>query len=81
MDERAGRRGGSTALVRLRRRENRTVEVRSCAVKSRAVLNRNCVVETRGGEQRDENGQSETKVHRVEGRRELDSVGVSGRVC
>jgi len=72
---------GALSLVRLRRRDNRTVEVRFCAVKSRAVSNRNCVVETRGGEQRDENGQSETKVHRVVGRRELDLVGVSGRVC
>ena len=67
--------------VRLRRRENRTVEVRFCAVKSRAVSNRNCVAVMRGGEQRNENGQSETKDHRGVDQRELDSVGVSGRVC
>ena len=57
------------------------MEVRSCAVKNRAVLNGNCVVERRGGEQRNEKGQSETKGHREVGGRELDSVGVSGRVC
>ena len=50
-----------SALVRLRRREDGAVEVRSCAAKSRAVSNRNCVVATRGGEQRDENDQSVTQ--------------------
>jgi hypothetical protein len=35
----------------------------------------------RGGEQRGENDQSVTQTVRVNGRRELDSVGVSGRVC
>ena len=73
--------GRRPALVRLRGRENRAVRVRSCAVKSRAVSNRNCVVATRGGEQRNENDQSVTQIARVGGRRELDSVGVVGRVC
>jgi hypothetical protein len=67
--------------VRLRRREDRTVEVRFCAVKSRAVSNRNCVAAMRGGEQRDENDQSVTKVDHKGRRGELDSVGVDGRVC
>ena len=70
---------GRFALVRLRRREDGAVEVRSCAAKSRAVSNRNCVVVTRGGEPRNENDQSETQTVRVGGRRELDSVGVDGR--
>jgi hypothetical protein len=70
-----------SALVRLRGRENRAVEVRSCAVMSRAVSNRNCVGAIRGGEQRNENDQSVTQVARVGGRRELDSVGVAGRAC
>jgi hypothetical protein len=69
------------ALVRLRRREDRAAEVRSCAVKSRAVSNRHCVVATRGGEQRNENDQSVTQACHVVSRRELDSVGVAGRVC
>ena len=56
------------------------MEVRSCAVKSRAVSNRNCVAAMRGGEQRDENDQSVTQVCREASRRELDSVGVAGRV-
>jgi len=51
---------GSTA--HLRRQEDRAVEVRSCAVKNRAVSNRNCVAAIRGGEQRNENDQSVTKV-------------------
>ena len=67
--------------MRLRWREDRAAEVRSCAAKSRAVSNRNRVVATRGGEQRNENDQSVTQIARVGGRRELDSVGVAGRVC
>jgi hypothetical protein len=74
----AGRR---PALVRLRGRGDRTVEVRFCAVKNRAVSNRNCVAAMRGGEQRGENDQSVTQAVRGDGRRELDSVGVGGRVC
>ena len=66
-------------LVRLRRREDGAVKVRSCAAKSRAVSNRNCVVATRGGEQRNENDQSVTQTVHKGGRRELDSVGVDGR--
>jgi hypothetical protein len=57
------------------------VEVRLCAVKSRAVSNRNCVAAMRGGEQRNENDQSVTQTTRMGCRRELDSVGVDGRVC
>ena len=71
--------GRRPALVRLRRRGDRAVEVRSCAVKSRVVSNRNCAVATRGGEQRNENDQSVTQTTRVGRRRELDSVGVDGR--
>ncbi len=71
--------GLKAALVRLRRREDRAVEVRSCAVKSRAVSNRNCVVATRGGEQRNENDQSVIQAVQWDSRRELDSVGVDGR--
>ncbi len=71
--------GHSPALVRLRRREDGAVEVRSCAVKSRAVSNRNCVAVRRGGEHRNENDQSVTQACRVASRRELDSVGVDGR--
>ena len=74
-------RPGTGALVRLRRRMDRAVEVRSCAVKNCAVSNRNCVAVRRGGEQRNENDQSVTQAVRVDGRRELDSVGVGGRVC
>jgi hypothetical protein len=66
--------------VRLRRREDGAVEDRSCAVKRRAVSNRNCVVATRGGEHRNENDQSVTQAARRGRRRELDSVGVNGRV-
>ena len=73
--------GLKAALVRLRRREDGAVEVRSCAVKSRAVSNRNCVVATRGGEQRNENDQSVIQAVRRDSRRELDSVGVDGRAC
>jgi len=75
--------GGAAAppYVRLRRREDGAVEVRSCAVKNRAVSNRNCVVATRGGEHRNENDQSETQTARAGRRRELDSVGVDGRAC
>jgi hypothetical protein len=67
--------------VRLRRREDRAVEVRSCAVKKkhRAVSNRNCVAARRGGEQRNENDQSVTQTAHAGRRRELDSVGVDGR--
>ena len=57
------------------------MEVRLCAVKSRAVSNRNCVVVTRGGEQRNENDQSVTQMAPMGRHRELDSVGVVGRVC
>ena len=71
----------NSALVRLRRRGDRAVEVRSCAVKNRAVSNRNCAVVTRGGEQRNENDQSETQDGLRAVRRELDSVGVAGRAC
>ena len=46
--------------VRLRGREDRTVEVRFPAAKSRGVSNRNCVAARRGGEQRNENDQSVT---------------------
>ena len=56
------------------------MEVRFCAVKSRAVSNRNCVAARRGGEQRNEKGQSVTQTVRGDGRCELDSVGVGGRV-
>ena len=73
--------GGTPALVRLRGRWDRAVEVRSCAVRSRAVSNRNCVVAMRGGEQRNENDQSVTQADQAGSRRELDSVGVGGRVC
>jgi len=73
------RAGRMPALVRLRRREVRAVEVRSCAVKSRVVLNRNCVAVRRGGEHRNENDQSVTQTVRQDGRGELDSVGVDGR--
>ena len=57
------------------------MEVRFRAVKSRAVLNRNCLAAMRGGEQRNENDQSVTQVAQEGRRRELDSVGVNGRVC
>jgi hypothetical protein len=67
--------------VRLRRREDGAVEVRSCAVKNRAVWNRNCVAARRGGEQRNQNDQSVTQAVQLDRRRELDSVGVDGRVC
>ena len=67
--------------MRLGWRWDRAVKVRLCAVKNRAVSNRNCVVATRGGEQRNENDQSVTQACRVGSRRELDSVGVDGRVC
>jgi hypothetical protein len=66
--------------VRLRGQWDRAVEVRFCAVKSRAVSNRNCVAAMRGGEQRNENDQSVTQVVPGDSRRELDSVGVDGRV-
>ena len=73
--------GGFPALVRLRRRGDRAVKVRSCAVMNRAVSNRNCAVATRGGEQRNENDQSETQDGLRVVRRELDTVGVAGRAC
>ena len=66
-------------LVRLRRREDGAVEVRSCAAKSRAVSNRNCVAARRGGEHRNENDQSVTQAAQAGRRRELDSVGADGR--
>ena len=75
--------GRSPALVRLGWRWDRAVEVRLCAVKSRAASNRHCVVATRGGEQsrsRGKNDQSVTPTARVGRHRELDSVGVDGRV-
>ena len=74
-------RNGVRALVRLRRPEEGAVEVRFCAVRNRAVSNRNCVAAMRGGEQRNENDQSVTQVVQRGRRRELDSVGVDGRVC
>jgi len=57
------------------------MKVRFHAMKNREVLNRNCVVATRGGEQRNENGQSVTTTAGNGGQRELDSVGGSGRAC
>ena len=48
--------------------------------KSRAVSNRHCVGAIRGGEQRNENDQSVTQGGQEAVRRELDSVGVDGRV-
>ena len=72
--------GLESALVRLSRQEDRTVEVRFCAVKNRAVSNRNCVPAMRRGEQREENDQSVTPADQASSHRELDSVGVSGRV-
>ena len=56
------------------------MQVRLCAAKSRVVSNRNRVVATRGGEQWNENDQSVTQVVPRDSRRELDSVGVDGRV-
>ena len=73
--------GRARSLMRLSRRVDKAVEVRFCAVKNRAVSNRNCVAVRRGGEQRNENDQSVTQAVRVASRRELDSVGVDGRVC
>ena len=67
--------------VRLRRQKDRAVEVRFRAVKNRTVSNRNCVTAMWGGEQRNENDQSVTQVAQEGRRRELDSVGVNGRVC
>ena len=54
-----------SALVRLKRQEDRTVRVRFHAAKSREVSNRNCVAAMRGGEQRNENDQSVTEAARV----------------
>lgn len=54
--------GAPRNLVRLRRQQDRAVEVRFGAVKSRAVSNRNCVAAMRGGEQRNENDQSVIQV-------------------
>jgi hypothetical protein len=68
----------AAALVRLRRRGDRAVKVRSRVVKSRAISNRNCVVATRGGEQRNENDPSVTQAVQRDSRRELDSVGGDG---
>ncbi len=68
-------------IERLRRQEAGVVKVRFCAVKNRAVSNRNCVPAMRRGEQRNENDQSVTQVVLMDNHRELDSVGVSGRVC
>ncbi len=73
--------GLTSALVRLRWCLVEAVQVRFCAVKNRAVLNRNCVVETRGGEQRNENGQSVTPFVCIDEQSELDSVGRDGRAC
>ena len=70
-----------SALVRLGWRWDGAVEVRLCAVKNRAVSDRNCVVATRGGEPRNENDQSVTQGCLRAVCRELDSVGVDGRVC
>jgi hypothetical protein len=70
---------GPSAVVRLRRRGDRAVEVCSSAVKSRAVSNRNCAAAMRGGEQRNENDQSVTQTAREGCRGELDSVGVDVR--
>ena len=67
--------------MRLRWRLVGAVKVRSCAVKNRVVSNRNCVVETRGGEQRNENGQSVTPFVGIDEQSELDSVGGDGRAC
>ena len=72
---------GTVALVRLRWCLVEAVKVRFCAVKNRAVSNRNCVVETRGGEQRNENGQSGTPFVGIDEHSELDSVGGDGRAC
>jgi len=71
---------GERDPVRLRGQRNRAVEVRSCAAKSRAVSNRNCPAAMRGGEQRNQNDQSVTQAAHVGCRRELDSVGMDGRV-
>ena len=73
--------GGAGGFVRLRWCLVEAVQVRFCAVKNRAVLNRNCVVETRGGEQRNENGQSVTPFVDKDEQSELDSVGGDGRAC
>ena len=79
MAGRVQQRQRTAALVRLSRREDGAVEVRSCAVKSRVVSNRNCVAARRGGEHRNENDQSGTQTVREGRRGELDSVGVDGR--
>jgi hypothetical protein len=79
LHEASRKRARTPALVRLRRREDGAVEVRTCAAKSRAVSNRNCVAARRGGEHRNENDQSVTQVDLGDSRRELDSVGVDGR--
>ena len=69
------------ALVRLRRRGDRAVEVRSCAAKSRAVSNRNCAAARQGGEQRERERPVRNTDSSGGSRRELDSVGVDGRAC
>jgi hypothetical protein len=74
------KRQGAGAVVRLRRRGDRTVEVHFSAVKNRAVSNRNCVAAMRAGEQRGENAPSVTQTVQEDGRCELDSVGEDGRV-
>jgi len=79
-DRRTLLRPRTAALVRLRRRWNRAVEVCFCAAKSCAVSNRNCAAAKRGGEQRNENDQSVTEAAPEGGCRELDSVDVLGRV-
>jgi hypothetical protein len=56
---------GPSAVVRLRGRWARAVQVRFRAVKHRAVSNRNCVAARRGGEQRNENDQSVTQASSV----------------
>ena len=73
--------GETPALVRLKWCWDRAVRVRSLAVTNREVSNRNCVAATRGGEQRNENGQSVTPSVQADGQRELDSVGGGGRAC
>ena len=57
------------------------VEVRHSAMKNCAVSNRDGGEAIRGGEQRNENDQSLILAARKGRRRELDSVGVVGRVC
>ena len=64
--------------MRLRRREDGAVEVRTCEEKSRAESNRNCVAVMRGGEQGNENDQTVTQTCDEAGRGEL-GFGQCGR--